>query len=365
MKQLWKRSLCSALTALLVAGSVVQLCPKIVAQAEEEPQTGGENLSSTYESDSKQDGNDEDEWKPVVIDPVDWMKNIADERILTDVNISGTHDSATANLSVDFVSNPLPIIYDLQKHTREYATAQWLTIPDQLNNGVRFLDIRASYLKTDLDDAPDEVFVGHGPAREDFDYMGISGKLSLATIALDENNQYMKLEKPFEYARNFLEAHPTETVLVQVGHETGDETIVCNKIKEIIEKYSKLLNSKTGEPLVYMEGSSIGRYTHIPTMGEVRGKMFIIETEGGNIPYGLDLNTSNDAWYLFGETETGPSDEHSTKPTIDGIPFYYENHWDCSPMIKSTMLVRLSSIAVYFHPNEYQKIRKSIQILHI
>lgn len=70
--------------------------------------------------------------KMVKIEFLTWMNMIDDNKLLSQMNIPGTHDSGTSNFK-------LPIFSD-------YATTQDLSILEQLNFGIRFLDIRCRHV---------------------------------------------------------------------------------------------------------------------------------------------------------------------------------------------------------------------------
>ena len=54
-----------------------------------------------------------------------WMKKLSDNINITEINIPGTHDSCTCKVRYAFI-----------------AKCQSKTIKEQLNSGIRFLDIR-------------------------------------------------------------------------------------------------------------------------------------------------------------------------------------------------------------------------------
>src|ERR687893_2176345 len=100
-----------------------------------------------------------------------WMADIPDEMLVTALSIPGTHDSGC-------IDGPMG-----------FAQTQNLDIPEQLNAGIRFLDIRLAHHQDDL-------LVHH-----DVIYMG------------------KRYKDVLEICADFLARHPTETILMSVREE--------------------------------------------------------------------------------------------------------------------------------------------------
>ena len=72
-----------------------------------------------------------------------WMSGIPDNRYIYEINLPGTHDSTTAN-SKNSTDNYVKIFGIPVFNSGKYAKTQSLTLPQQLNAGVRYLDLRFS-----------------------------------------------------------------------------------------------------------------------------------------------------------------------------------------------------------------------------
>lgn len=150
----------------------------------------------------------------------DWMTGVNSSTLLSDISIPGTHDSCAR--------------YD--HATAGYTQTQWLSIPDQLSQGIRYLDIRCTY---ELDGKPFEIT--HG---------GYDQKITFAEV------QAQVIE--------FLDANPSEVVLMNVQQE-----------------YSKASNT---EFVARFDSIIAGHEDHwffeerIPMLGEVRKRIVLIRT---------------------------------------------------------------------------------------
>ncbi|MBR2731599.1 MAG: hypothetical protein IKD72_06405 [Clostridia bacterium] len=78
-----------------------------------------------------------------VLNGKNWMSGIADERYLCEINLPGTHDSATAYCR-NTTENHVKLFGNNVFDSGAYAKTQSLTLPQQLNAGVRYLDLRFS-----------------------------------------------------------------------------------------------------------------------------------------------------------------------------------------------------------------------------
>ena len=70
-----------------------------------------------------------------------WMSGIPDDRYLCEINLPGTHDSATAYCK-NTTDNYVQLLGRPVFNSGEYARTQSLTLSEQLNAGVRYLDLR-------------------------------------------------------------------------------------------------------------------------------------------------------------------------------------------------------------------------------
>ncbi|HBI3769737.1 TPA: phosphatidylinositol-specific phospholipase C domain-containing protein, partial [Enterococcus faecalis] len=157
-----------------------------------------------------------------------WMKlYINDTEKISEVSIPGTHDSAAYKL------NGLSIF------TSSWAKTQNWTIKEQLEHGIRYLDLRIY----------DDLSMHHGIA-----WVG-------------ENLTYHLNE-----VVNFLKNNPDDFILIRLKSEqqNSDKKILRENLKRIF------LDSKIHKYFAQ-------NITHQTTVSEVRGKIIVIDdTAGGN-----------------------------------------------------------------------------------
>lgn len=158
-----------------------------------------------------------------VKDAADWMKDLPDDMPLSEVVLPGTHDSATQNVQLAYITR-----------------CQALSIAGQLDAGFRYLDIR-------LGASGEQFKLMHG-----FTSCTKSGWPWAATLYLDD---------VLSDCYAFLTAHPTETIVFAVKQEHGAETP---------EQFEALLNAYIEKnPDAWLLTDAI------PTVGEARGRIVL------------------------------------------------------------------------------------------
>ena len=146
-----------------------------------------------------------------------------DGKYLSQINIAGTHDSATAYVSME-----------------NQARCQDKTIAEQLSMGVRFLDIR-------LSKKGDEFYLVH----------------SLADCYSDKDKtKRMTFGEVLEVCKDFLADNPKETLIFSVKQDRG----IINRwfFPPFYDKYIK------GDESCWYLGN------RVPTLGECRGKIVLM-----------------------------------------------------------------------------------------
>ena len=166
----------------------------------------------------------------VVPGSADWMARLGNEKPLNEIVLPGSHNSAARYVEHAF-----------------FAKCQTLGIGEQLEAGVRYLDLRL-----DMDGTRFKLM--HGPAECRTSLLG--GALTLDELLADC------------YA--FLDAHPTETVLLAVAQEPGGDEI--RSFQLLLDAYVR----EAPERWLLTD--------RIPTLGEARGKLVLLrryEDEAG------------------------------------------------------------------------------------
>ena len=153
----------------------------------------------------------------------DWMSRVPGDALLCNLNIPGTHDTG---------------MYDSQWIMWLYAQTQNLDITEQLEAGVRIMDIRLRY------GGEGELYLCHGAKALCCDaYDGAWGALS----------GHLTYAMVMEQLDDFLSKHDTETVIISTQHEYEAEDVVDGKgtfntcKKDVEDKYaSRILRYDPG-----------------------------------------------------------------------------------------------------------------------
>ncbi|OTB06428.1 hypothetical protein M426DRAFT_318842 [Hypoxylon sp. CI-4A] len=171
-----------------------------------------------------------------------WMREVRDEYPLSALSIPGTHNSPTCHVALPSVR------------------CQAVNVRDQLENGVRFFDIR----------------VNVSPDSSDLALVHSAFPISLT------GTKYFKDMLDVIYA--FLDANPSESLVMSVKREgTGKGTD---------QQLSKILKDR-----FYEDGKRWYTEPRIPKIGEVRGKIVLLRRhhndaslngEWGGRGWGLD-----------------------------------------------------------------------------
>ncbi|KAK5123137.1 hypothetical protein LTR85_003335 [Meristemomyces frigidus] len=153
-----------------------------------------------------------------------WMKEFKDETPLSGLSIPGTHNSPTCHKALPSVR------------------CQAVTPREQLNNGVRFFDIRVQ--PGSPEDAKDETLtLVHG----------------VFPISLTGPKKFRGLVTEVQ---DFLKANPTESVIMSVKREgTGNATD---------QQLSNILKDHYTNPQEWWT------QPHVPSLGEARGKIVLM-----------------------------------------------------------------------------------------
>ncbi|ESZ89734.1 hypothetical protein SBOR_9884 [Sclerotinia borealis F-4128] len=180
-----------------------------------------------------------------------WMSDLKDETPLAALSLPGTHNSPAYHAALPSVR------------------CQAVSVEDQLNNGIRFLDIRVQ---------PQDP---KNPAAE-----GLILVHSAFPVSLTGNKYFRDL---VNRVNTFLDANPTETVIISLKREGVG--------KATDQQLSQILNHHyTQDSARWFTGN------RIPALGEVRGKIVVIRR------FGLDdsLKGENDGTGLYIDAESWP-----------------------------------------------------------
>ncbi|WP_328399082.1 phosphatidylinositol-specific phospholipase C [Streptomyces sp. NBC_00390] len=150
----------------------------------------------------------------------DWMAGAADSTPLQRLTVPGTHDSGA-------------------RFGGLWVACQNTTIADQLNSGIRFLDIRCRVT---------------------------GGSFAIHHAAFYQNLMFGDV---LVACRDFLAAHPSETVLMRVKQEYSQESDAT--FRAVFDDY---LDNRGWRPLFRIGDG-------IPALGEARGRVVLLGDNGG------------------------------------------------------------------------------------
>ena len=160
-----------------------------------------------------------------------WMANIPDDALLSSVNIPATHDTGTAGV----VEDAIPQV--------SFTSCQNLYYDEQLNVGARSFDIRGNATKDNA--SPTDVLIVHGKEMWQCE---------------EKDGSHLRLQSIFNTSLDFLEKHPSETIILTIKPDAGSVVGLEHAVAEFVEK---------NKEKVYSDGD-------IPSMKEARGKIVLI-----------------------------------------------------------------------------------------
>jgi 1-phosphatidylinositol phosphodiesterase len=161
----------------------------------------------------------------------EWMKDIPDDILISELSIPGTHDSCAL-------------------YGGPHTICQAKSLLEQLELGIRFFDIRCRAL---------------------------NNKFALVHGMIDQHQDFgSALHQLLRYLRH----HPKEFIFIRVKEEAKAD----NKSKEFVKIFEDYLE-KVGGP----DSGKFYMGTKVPTVGEVRGKIVLFD----NFGYGKGIEWNN------------------------------------------------------------------------
>lgn len=151
-----------------------------------------------------------------------WLANIDDENYINKINIPGSHDTAATFVALSYKTK-----------------CQNLTTPDQLNTGIRYLDVR-------LNDSKEKMFLCHGP---------------ISCLKPDRTTYYY--EDLLKECKSFLKKHPSEFIILNIKNEKMKNSILSFDTK-IMQETNNILNNNQ----IFISDT-------VPKVRDVRGKIVI------------------------------------------------------------------------------------------
>ncbi|ODV64568.1 phosphatidylinositol-specific phospholipase C [Ascoidea rubescens DSM 1968] len=190
-----------------------------------------------------------------------WMKEVNGDNLVSKLSIPGTHNSAACH-------NALPSVQCQDKN-----------ISDQLNNGVRFLDVRlsrnlSSDITTTITNAlPTSLFGNikipqNNKQNKNDDLVVIHGKFP---VKLGGN---VRFDEVLNQTYKFLDSNPSETVILSLKQEgQGEWNNDNDEFPKVI--YNRYINKNNGsfKKYWYLNNS-------IPKLNDCRGKIILLRRFG-------------------------------------------------------------------------------------
>ncbi|MFB7211213.1 phosphatidylinositol-specific phospholipase C [Streptomyces sp. NPDC056255] len=155
-----------------------------------------------------------------VLGTQDWMGAVPDATGLQRLTIPGSHDSGA-------------------RYGGPWTECQSTTIAEQLNSGIRFLDVRCRV-------TGGSFAIHHGASYQNLMFGDVLGA-----------------------CWDFLAAHPTETVLMRVKQEYSEESDAT--FRAVFDDY---LDNRGWRPLFRIDPA-------LPSLGQARGKVVLLADNGG------------------------------------------------------------------------------------
>ena len=237
-----------------------------------------------------------------------WMAGVSGERKLNEINLIRAHDAVMNNVEANVESSEIRawgylaagilavagiglaaltggvsllvvgavgigVMDYFQWFSAKCAKTQYRYIDEMMNMGVRIFDLRLNNrnwedleYKNDYDDNKN-LWHCHGEKNTAGCFYGCNKK-----------DKVLSANMTLEWAKEFLQKHPTEVLFFEYSMETQDnekyETLVVTRLRKILKEFSYEINPSTGKPYLYMEDGVFGKeYTRWPKLKEARGQI--------------------------------------------------------------------------------------------
>jgi 1-phosphatidylinositol phosphodiesterase len=177
----------------------------------------------------------------------DWMAKIPDDTLLVHMSIPGTHDSSTWNYT-QATQNALLGFTGTDIQAAEFFQCQDQSYFQMLNGGIRVFDLRIAW----------------NPGNDTIGFYHSQALLAPTT----------RLEDVLFGFYYWLDAHPTEAVLLSINHESGTGTDYTTAFQEVL--YG-ILNGELADKYWLQVNGTLG------TLGEARGKLTLLQRYDWNL----------------------------------------------------------------------------------
>jgi hypothetical protein len=192
-----------------------------------------------------------------------WMSYIDGNKKLSELTIPGTHDTCAEDVNKGEV-------------VREFVQTQNKPLNEQLDAGIRFLDIRCVY-KKDVKEirtknpTPESIFF-QTPFTFEFDLIGddfLAIQHGDYELVGRDGHGLTFGKDVIDACLAFLQENPTESIIMSVKTERGDE-------KDMERTFIKYLSSQWNENELNWTNFCWYLDPQIPTLNAVRGKIVLL-----------------------------------------------------------------------------------------
>lgn len=202
----------------------------------------------------------------------EWLHYMPDDIPISRINMLATHDSGCYNpdSKIEVISALLgPVISAVVKHfTSKMAQAQDKTITEQLERGVRVLDIRGGFYgkKVTSERDPYDLIVCHK-----LPMVKKKGKIS-SIVSFD----YLRFNDVFNEIEAFLKDHPSETVVLSLNTDGIPLEPFESTSDKLVEKLVSNLSMDPRSDARFIYFPVRDGNTQVPNLGTVRGKCVVL-----------------------------------------------------------------------------------------
>ena len=189
----------------------------------------------------------------------EWLKGLPDSIAICDINLPGSHDAAAIN-----------------KHHNTPYSCHSTTIPEQLESGIRLLDIRIKVK-------------GHNP---NYNFVTCHGNIFGGSLHF---NEYQSLKSVLDECSAFLKNNPSEFIIMMLKIDDWngkDEAAMHDALDSL------LFSATTNYPIYNTTDADL------PALGSLRGKIYLMNRINLFKEFGVPIEFPNNSADLTPPIET-------------------------------------------------------------
>ena len=249
----------------------------------------------------------------------DWMSVIRDDTYLTEITVPGTHDSCARKFHNE---DAFGVMSGISK-------CQNLNITEQLDAGIRFLDVRC-----ECDASSHSIKTVHG------------------STDCWNGDDYYYLDYVFQDVYNWLYWHPSETVFISIKEDDGDAGAAnfTTSVFEYIHGYRSNDNRYFyGSDYVWQDHWYVGKA--VPHLGDVRGKCVLFnrfdQIINTTVPSLADQSGQKIKWGDYSSTSWEDPVYVNLKNSYSDLTFHVQDHYKWSTDNKKAATQAMLSLGHY------------------